>query len=195
MPDAVWPEESARVHASAAGIVRRVTRLRPGPAQSPLTCACPSSPMTWPSVATPTETPTATSWRSAPTIFFGWTTTPRITLTGIGSPGHRFVAPLPSKGYNIGLAVSRRSERPFALALSDVTQQLSVIDLVGDAAGSKKLAAMPDTPRAADLRDGDSPASHANWAAPSSPRGSGVWSFKRASLEPFVRRLPSGWLE
>ncbi|HXK20921.1 MAG TPA: hypothetical protein VNG33_24085, partial [Polyangiaceae bacterium] len=99
-------------------------------------------------------------------------------LAGIGSAGHRFVAPLPSKGYNIGLAVSRRSDRPFALALSDATQQLSVVDLQKDAAAKKVVAALPDTPRAAALREGVSPASRANFGRALFATGLGVWSFK-----------------
>jgi len=111
-------------------------------------------------------------------------------LTGIGSPGHRFVAPLPSKGYNIGLA-SPTLERPFA-CLSDVTQQLSVVDSARDGAGVKMLAASR-TRSTADLREGDTPASHADRAAPGSPRG-WVSGRSRGKLE-LVRRLPSWWLE
>jgi hypothetical protein len=50
-------------------------------------------------------------------------------LTGIGSKQHRFVAPLPDAGYAVGLATTQRTDPAFALAYSDVAQQLSVVDL------------------------------------------------------------------
>jgi hypothetical protein len=96
-------------------------------------------------------------------------------LIGIGSPQHRFVAPLSFRGYATGLAVSRRSQRPFALALSDVAQQLSVVDLAQEQVAQKKPA-MPDTARAAASLD--SPANRGRGAFAT---GLGVWSYQGAA--------------
>jgi hypothetical protein len=95
-------------------------------------------------------------------------------LTGIGSPQHRFVADLSNHGYAVGLAVSRRSRQPFALALSDVAQKLHVVDLTREEANG--TPSMPDTQRAADALG-----SAANLGRGAFATGLGVWSFEGAA--------------
>lgn len=95
-------------------------------------------------------------------------------LTGIGSPQHRFVADLSNHGYAVGLAVSRRSQQPFALALSDVAQKLHVVDLTREVATG--TPSMPNTPRAADAL-----LSPANLGRGAFATGLGVWSFEGAA--------------
>jgi DNA-binding beta-propeller fold protein YncE len=96
-------------------------------------------------------------------------------LVDIGSPQHRFVAELSSRGNAIGIAVSQHAKHPFALALSEVAQQLCVVDLTAEELAEKKPS-MPDTPRAAASLD-----SPANLGRAAFATGLGVWSFQGAA--------------
>lgn len=92
-------------------------------------------------------------------------------LTGIGDPGQRYVQ-LSTQGSVIGVAVSQRSKPSFALALNDVTQLLSVVDLAAnDVATNVQTAA--NTPHAVATRESPANSGRALFAT-----GTSVWSFK-----------------
>lgn len=94
------------------------------------------------------------------------------TLKDIGSPLHRFLAPLPEHGYADGLAVTRRSTPAFGLAVSDVTQELSVIDLERQEVLADRLPMTGDDAQATLLRDAPENEGRGLFAT-----GLGVWSF------------------
>lgn len=107
-------------------------------------------------------------------------------LTAIGSPKRRYVAGLPFMGNAVGVAVSRRSEQPFALVLSDVAQKLSVVDLKSEET-AEKSDSMPDTPRASAALD-----SPANRGRALFTTGLGVWSFQGAAWSSCESCHPGG---
>jgi hypothetical protein len=92
-------------------------------------------------------------------------------LKGIGSPLHRFLAPLPEHGYADGLAVARQSTPAFGMALSDVTQEVSVIDLEAQEVLAARVPMTGDDPGAASLRAAPENEGRGLFAT-----GLGVWS-------------------
>jgi sugar lactone lactonase YvrE len=93
------------------------------------------------------------------------------TLANVGSEHHRFVGPLPEHGYADGLAVTRRSSPAFGLVLSDVTQDLSVIDLASQEALPQRLPMTGDDAQVTALRESPENQGRGLFAT-----GRGVWS-------------------
>jgi DNA-binding beta-propeller fold protein YncE len=107
-------------------------------------------------------------------------------LIDIGVPERRYVG-LPLMGNAVGVAVSRRSQRPFALVLSDVAQKLSIVDLTSEKTADDKSDTMPDTPRATAALD-----SPANRGRALFTTGLGVWSFQGAAWSSCESCHPGG---
>lgn len=95
------------------------------------------------------------------------------SLSTIGSKHHRYVGALPESGYAVGLALSQRTDPPFALAFSDVTQELSIVDVAADTVLQKKLATTAGDANAAAIKS-----SAANRGKGLFATGLGVWSFQ-----------------
>lgn len=96
------------------------------------------------------------------------------TLQRIGSTEHPFIAPLPDHGNSVGLAVTRRSSPAFGLSLSDVTQELSILDLASESVLENARVLMTgDDPQARIIRE-----SPANEGRGLFATGRGVWSHK-----------------
>jgi hypothetical protein len=95
------------------------------------------------------------------------------TLQNVGSEHHRFLGPLPERGYSVGVAVTQRSSPAFGLALSDVSQELSVIDLGLEEVLAERLPMTADDAQAAAVRESPANEGRGLFAA-----GLGVWSFK-----------------
>ena len=95
------------------------------------------------------------------------------SLKGIGSEHHRFLGPLPEHGYADGLTVTTRSSPAFGLALSDVTQELSVIDLGHEEVLDEGIGMTGDDLQAAAMLKAPENEGRGLFAT-----GLGVWSFK-----------------
>ncbi len=92
-------------------------------------------------------------------------------LQGIGSPGARYIDVGPVHGLPVGIAVSRISKPPFALAVNDAMQRLSVIDVASEQVTVVKTA--PNTPHAVATLD-----SSANEGRKVFVTGLDAWSHK-----------------
>jgi hypothetical protein len=94
-------------------------------------------------------------------------------LQSVGSEHHRFLGPRPEHGYADGLTVTRRSSPAFGLVLSDVTQDLAVLDLGSQAALPQRLPMTGDDAEATAIRESPENQGRGLFAT-----GRGVWSLK-----------------
>jgi hypothetical protein len=107
------------------------------------------------------------------------------TLQGIGSPGARHIDVGALHALPVGVAVSRRASPPFALAVSDAMQRLSIIDARSEAVHVVRTA--EDTPRAVEALS-----SSANMGRRFFGTGRDFWSFKGQSWSSCESCHPGG---
>lgn len=90
-------------------------------------------------------------------------------LQGIGVQGARYIDVKSTLGLPIGVAVSRSSARPFALAVTDANQRLSIVDLATQQTSYVNV----DNERAVEFLTSDANTGHGFFGT-----GRDVWSFK-----------------
>jgi len=97
----------------------------------------------------------------------------RGALQGIGSEHQRYLASPSEHGHTDGIAVTQRSSPAFGLTVSDVTQQLTVIDLGQQKVLDEPLPMTGDDENAAAVLGSDELEGRGLFAT-----GLGIWSFK-----------------
>jgi hypothetical protein len=95
------------------------------------------------------------------------------TLRNVGSEHHRYLGSLPAHGHADGIAITQRSSPAFGLTISDVTQEVSIIDVDQQQISKDRLASTGDDEAAAALRGSPRLEGRGLFAT-----GLGVWSFK-----------------
>ncbi|HEY1535257.1 MAG TPA: hypothetical protein VGF76_14620, partial [Polyangiaceae bacterium] len=89
------------------------------------------------------------------------------SLQGIGAPGARYIAVEGVLGLPVGVAVSRASTPPFALAVSDTNERLVTVDLTSQKVGFMEL----ENARAVEFKASDANQGHVFFGT-----GLDVWS-------------------